>query len=184
MKAKKRFFVIAIPFIIFTGCVSTPRLVGPPGVVGSNYTVAQAPVQLQVENRGPQWSRFVRDYNAERLGHNLRLAEIEYRGAEQARVKELGVEYSPPALVKQSTPPSRGYGSRWYHFFGTPAYYYSPYPYYGTTYYGGGFGVGGFSYRSGLGGGGQCLEGNLFGKRFQQSSPGYRHLWGQGECDW
>lgn len=98
MKTKSLFFV-SFAIFTFTGCTSTPKLIGPPVVIGStNYAVAQPPVRLEVENKGRQWNQFVRDYNAERLGHNLRQAQIENRGAEQARAKELGVTYQPSQI--------------------------------------------------------------------------------------
>lgn len=101
MKTKNLFFVSFVSFaisIFSSGCASTPKVVGPPVVRGStNYAVAQPPVQLDVASEGRQWNRFVRDYNAERLEHNLRMQGIEDRAAEQDLAKERGVTLQPPA---------------------------------------------------------------------------------------
>lgn len=103
------FGILGISIPLGTGCSSTPKHSVVPVFTGTNsYTVAQAPVKLEVVNEGRQWKQFVREYNAERLGHNLRLAQIEHLGAEQRFATNSGVnlaDLEPPVVVAQAAVP-------------------------------------------------------------------------------
>lgn len=179
MKNKLLFVVFPI-LTAAVGCSTTPRhTVSAVPVNRTNYTVAQAPVKVEVENNGQQWRSFVRSVNAERLQHNLRMAEIEHRAAEVRRAKELGVQAptapaatSPLGQMGQTT--QQGGATYYVPIYTSPSYYYSP----SYSYDGGGSGYWGGAYLGAWGSAWSGLGRGYVGKTPRwQSTPGYRHLY-------
>lgn len=206
MKKRSSWFFASFPLIItitaLTGCAAPKVLQTVPRHVMTNapaekpaYEYGHAPSQRVYADSGSAYRAHRRLEQAARLEHERRLKEIEYRSEEAALAAERGValqQIQPPAqvAVQQASPQSR-YSSAPYRFSNWGS------GWSGSGWGGGGFGFGGAPYRfvnwgSGASGsfaagsfgsfGGTAANcqptGRLFGRTFQQSTPGYRHTGG------
>ena len=174
----------------------------------SPYYFSQEPVKRVIADEGKEYRAHVREVQYQRLAHERQLAAIEQAAEEQKLATERGVSLQPqpqPQTVPQSTAPATmggamyptgypypgasgtaiyptgypyqsGYGSKWWQFFGGGG----DGPQISSTYNYNAVGIGGFSYLSGLAGGGNPCQTQKAYK--WQSSPGYRHLWGGGSA--